>query len=207
MNLKLKNDVELCWATPVFMFSWSDAEAINVELKALILERKALQSALDRSNSGGWQSTDDLMKWPSEAVQTFQEWVVDAFQKATQKTGRGQDYTGKIQISGWANVNGPGDFNEVHTHPHCAWSGVYYVDVDTETADSERSGFISFIDPRRGADMCPDPFALFGKGRQMRPQNGQMLLFPSWLQHSVTAYRGASERISIAFNIVLLDLM
>jgi len=29
---------------------------------------------------------------------------------------------------------------------------------------------------------------------------GDMLLFPSWLEHSVSAFQGPAERISIAFN-------
>ncbi len=31
-------------------------------------------------------------------------------------------------LSAWANVNRPGDFNKMHTHPGATWSGVYYVD-------------------------------------------------------------------------------
>jgi hypothetical protein len=30
-----------------------------------------------------------------------------------------------------------------------------------------------------------------------------MLIFPSWLYHHVTPFRGAGERISISFNIRL----
>ena len=63
------------------------------------------------------------------------------------------------------------------------------------------------ISPRAGAGMCQDPFGRFGKGRQFNPMNGQMLFFPSWLIHGVRAYQGEGERISVAFNIALLDLM
>ena len=34
-----------------------------------------------------------------------------------------------------------------------------------------------------------------------------MVMFPSWLLHGVRPYQGEGERISIAFNIALLDLM
>jgi hypothetical protein len=36
---------------------------------------------------------------------------------------------------------------------------------------------------------------------QIRPKPGQMLLFPAWLSHSVEAWEGSGERISIAMNI------
>ncbi|MCZ6839887.1 MAG: putative 2OG-Fe(II) oxygenase [Alphaproteobacteria bacterium] len=32
------------------------------------------------------------------------------------------------------------------------------------------------------------------------------LIFPAWLKHYVNPYHGDGERISIAFNIVVLDL-
>ena len=32
-----------------------------------------------------------------------------------------------LLIDAWANVNRGGDYNIVHTHPNCMWSGVYYV--------------------------------------------------------------------------------
>ena len=35
----------------------------------------------------------------------------------------------------------------------------------------------------------------------IRPASGMLVLFPSWLQHALRPYRGAAERISIAFNL------
>lgn len=207
MDLKLKDDIDLWWGTPVFAFSWPNAESVNSQLKAIILERSQQAPGLSRSNVGGWHSGDDLLSWPSPAVVNLKEWILEGFKRATVRTGNGQGYKGRAQVSCWANVNGPGDSNDVHNHPNSAWSGVYYVDVGTSVDDAEKSGFINFFDPRAGAGMCEDPFGLFGKGRQFKPLNGQMLLFPSWLMHGVSAYRGQGKRISIAFNIALLDLM
>lgn len=207
MDLKRENDVELWWGTPVFVFSQPNAQTINAGLKKLILQRRASTPGLIKSNLGGWHSEDDLLDWPGPEIKTFQNWIVDAFKVATQRTGRGEIYDGQINVYAWANVNGPGNANDVHNHPQSGWSGVYYVDVGTPVEDSKKSGFIHFLDPRGGAGMCPDPFSLFGKGRQFKPMNGQMLLFPSWLPHGVMAYQGEGERISVAFNIELLDLM
>jgi hypothetical protein len=36
------------------------------------------------------------------------------------------------------------------------------------------------------------------------PVPGDMLLFPSWLEHSVAPFEGEGERICIAFNVRLL---
>jgi len=40
-----------------------------------------------------------------------------------------------------------------------------------------------------------------GRGEVVTPQAGTMILFPSWLIHSVTRFRGTRPRISVAFNV------
>ena len=107
----------------------------------------------------------------------MQDWIIEGFRRATKRTGGGQSYAGRLQLTCWANVNGPGHSNDVHNHPQCAWSGVYYVDVGTPTPDEEKSGFLHFLDPRGGAGMVEDPFSRFGKGREFKPISGQMIIF------------------------------
>ena len=34
------------------------------------------------------------------------------------------------------------------------------------------------------------------------PEPGMLVMFPSWLEHWVTPYRGKGQRISVAFNAV-----
>ncbi|MBT4741139.1 MAG: hypothetical protein HN793_02115 [Rhodospirillaceae bacterium] len=207
MDLKLQNDIELWWGTPVFALAWPEAVGLNAELKAVILDRRAQSPGLVKSNLGGWHSSDDMLTWSSPAVATLKKWILEGLRKATQRTGKGQGYSGGVQITCWANINGPGHANDMHNHPQSAWSGVYYVDVGTPVDVEKKSGFIHFQDPRAGAGMCQDPFGKFGKGREFNPLNGQMLFFPSWLLHGVRAYQGEGERISVAFNVALLDLM
>ena len=42
-----------------------------------------------------------------------------------------------------------------------------------------------------------------GASELISPKSGQLVLFPSWLQHAVRPYRGDRTRISIAFNFSL----
>ncbi len=207
MDVKIQKGISLWWGTPVLAFIMPDHESLNEELKRLILERKSQSSGITKSNLGGWHSTEDLLTWPSPAAAKLQDGILKAFKRMTDRTGQGNSYEGRLQLTCWANVNGPGHANDVHNHPGCAWSGVYYVDVGTPIADSERSGFLFFLDPRSGAGMVEDPFKQFGRGRSFKPMNGQLLMFPSWLMHGVNAYQGEGQRISIAFNVVLSDLM
>ena len=207
MDLKIQNGITLCWGTPILIIDLPNHDALNAELKTLVLEKKKTTPGIHKSNFGGWHSGDDLLTWPAPAVKTLREWIIEGFRRATKRTGGDQSYEGRLQITCWANVNGPGHSNDIHNHPQCAWSGVYYVDAGMPKPDEEKSGFLHFLDPRAGAGMVEDPFGRFGKGREFKPRSGQMILFPSWLLHGVRPYRGEGERISIAFNISLLDLM
>lgn len=206
MDLKLENDIELCWGTPVFSLGWPDSRSLNRELKKLILDRRADRQGLKKSNQGGWHSSEDLLTWPSPHIKVLQDRIIEGFRRATEHTSKGQGYNGQLQLTAWANVNEEGHSNETHNHPQCAWSGVYYVDAAVSSGGPNDSGMLHFLDPRGGAGMSGDYFGVFGKSRELQPESGKMILFPSWLYHGVRPYRGPGERISVAFNIALLDL-
>ncbi len=103
----------------------------------------------------------------------------------------------------WANFNPAGGLNSAHTHPNNYLSGVYYVRTPAGV-DS-----IEFTDPR------PAAVATLARARQLNRFNGnrmtvqvkpgRLILFPSWLSHSVPVNRTDEERISIAFNAMFVD--
>lgn len=190
------------WTTPVVLRRFKGVEAINTELKALILDRAASGEKVQKSNQGGWHSSEDLLTWGGPAIAQLQTWIVKAFKDLTEVTSNGQTYSGKIELNAWANLNHRGDYNAIHTHPACVWSGVYYVDAgDPPSAEHPKSGVIEFLDPRAGAEMIALPGLPFGETKSAHPETGQMIVFPSWLKHMVHPYWGSGDRISIAFNI------
>ncbi|HEX2309488.1 MAG TPA: putative 2OG-Fe(II) oxygenase, partial [Vicinamibacterales bacterium] len=44
------------------------------------------------------------------------------------------------------------------------------------------------------------PWVGSGTGIPFTPAVGQLLIFPSWLEHRVARFEGTGDRISIAFN-------
>ena len=69
-------------------------------------------------------------------------------------------------------------------------------------------GELEFVDPRGITPMLLDPALRMriegclgaGAGHAHTPQSGTLLMFPSWLLHSVRRYEGDRPRISVAFN-------
>lgn len=97
----------------------------------------------------------------------------------------------------WVNVYEKGDGQEVHNHANSVVSGIYYV------AAPEGSGELMFHSPM--ADNMYEPpksdlNPMNTPTTTLTPQAGMMILFRSWLRHSVMPSTGKGPRISIAFN-------
>lgn len=101
----------------------------------------------------------------------------------------------------WANVSPPGAGHQMHGHPNNLLSGVYYARVQ-EGADT-----INFHDPRAQSGILRPPVTeLTAENTDqvvVKIGNGVLLVFPSWLQHSVDSNRSRDERISLSFNVML----
>ena len=100
----------------------------------------------------------------------------------------------------WATVLAKGAAHKVHSHPNNFLSGVYYVCTQSG-ADT-----INFHDPRRQtAVIRPPVVALTADNTDqvvVKVRNGALLMFPSFLEHSVDANLSEEERISVSFNVM-----
>lgn len=107
----------------------------------------------------------------------------------------------QIEITGcWANVLAAGAAHRAHSHPNNFLSGVYYVRTHPG-ADT-----INFHDPRSQVYVIRPPVtALTAENTDqvvVKVTNGTLLLFPSYLEHSVDANMSGQERISVSFNLM-----
>ena len=106
-----------------------------------------------------------------------------------------------VEITGcWATVLGKGAVHRAHSHPNNFLSGVYYVRTHPG-ADT-----ISFHDPRNQTGIIKPPVVELTDENTdlvvLSVKNGTLLIFPSYLQHSVDTNMSEEERISISFNIM-----
>lgn len=189
------------FATPMLRWHAPDAETLNDGLKAVILARRADGPEARASNVGGWQSQPDFLDLAEPCVIALRRHIVGLMRHvmALPADGDASRVDGRLGVTGWANVNGAGDFNRVHDHPGSHWSGVYYVSLGQPDPGSELNGAIEFLDPRPSANQ-PIPGYRAGSAMAVPPAAGEFILFPSWIQHYVMPFRGAGERISVAFN-------
>ena len=100
----------------------------------------------------------------------------------------------------WLNVYGEGHSQDVHQHAGYELSGVYYIRTPPGC------GRINFYSPLDEDGFSPIPGTRPSWKTQtiahLEPQDGDLVLFRSWLRHSVSPNETAEERISIAFNVI-----
>ena len=110
------------------------------------------------------------------------------------------EYQGFNITDMWSNVLKPGETHRPHTHSNNILSGVFYV-------MAEQTSGIIFTDPRPQAGVIqPDITKQFVDNANVIKYDSatnRMILFPSWLQHYVPMNETKSNRISIAFNVML----
>ena len=200
--------VELYFPTLVFSLEVPGSEILNARLiEAIYAEREHDRTGVNKSNFpelGGWHSHVKLHK--EIAFAELVQHVDTAGAMMCRELGYHRSYRLRIGTM-WSIINPPGGLNRAHIHPGCIWSGVYYVQAP------RNSGRIEFIDPRTenlmgGVKYIPGtkrPRNCWTKVRY-DPRAGRMLIFPSWLYHSVGPNRSEAvgkdaDRIIVSFNL------
>jgi len=212
--------LRLLFGTPLYSAMLEGHERLNDDLVALFeAERAAVASSpIAKSLDGnGWRTDDMLLQRRNLAPIRRLTRGLKAHAESMARYGQRDDFKPRLHLRGWAVwLDGGGSMRE-HVHPGVSYSGVYYVSVPEGT----RGGCLRLSDPRPGAQMVVlgADDEQFMESRMLCPQAGMVVLFPSWIPHSVTplkslgggvvenataagaALYSGSPRIAIAFNV------
>lgn len=205
-------DIRSLFPTPLVIAPLRDHAAIDADLAERVRARAKTHLSVGKSNLGGWQSETDFETWsgPSGAAVLEAARRLGNMVTAVNEPGGLKRTEVPWRINSWANLNAPGDSNELHTHGGAYWSGAYYVD-DGREGEAPVGGEFELLDPR---GVAPNMYApqlkigissclTAGLSEFVPPRPGHIFLFPAWVYHGVRAYRGTRTRISIAFNLCL----
>ena len=208
-DFDIRKSLSMVFATHLVVHDWPNSETHNSELQELVLGKEAddLKNDITRSNSGGWQSAGNLITWKESCIEIFRQRIEKLVTNILQHIIRDQggDRSFRLLIDSWANVNRRGDYNVVHTHPNCMWSGVYYVTPGVPDPDVPHGGLLELLDPREAANYIQVTNTVLDARHFFENKPGRMLLWPSWVKHMVHPYVGEGERISIAFNVNVVE--
>lgn len=148
-----------------------------------------------RPNMGNTTSTDNtiLRNKPLIKLRDFIETsVADYF-----KTIHNPKHQVSLRVTqSWINYTEPGQFHHKHAHPNSFISGVFYPQANKETDKIYfyRDGFQMIKLPPQEWNVWNSESWWFEVG------TGDLVLFPSHLQHMVETVQGEQTRISLSFN-------
>ncbi len=189
------------FSTPVWVSQINDYEDINKNLIDFIHQEKNKDpTGTRKSNIKGWHSKEFNLQ--NQSLGKFLNSLSPEIQQAT--SDMGWDTINQIiKITNmWSIINTKGSFNERHHHGNSALSAAYYVKADSESGD------IVFYDPRQSFTFSHPENAtlneLNAQTKSISPKSGMLVLFPSYLDHSVNTSNSDDDRIVISFNISLI---
>ena len=103
----------------------------------------------------------------------------------------------------WLNKNPKGSKHHEHVHPNSIISGVFYFKQDPKLPPISFSKSIQSamkLDPKKYNNLNSETFLL-------PCTDGELILFPSNLKHSVPINMGDEPRISMSFNTFSIDIL
>ena len=186
---------------PVEVFKIQTEGIDNKKLSDIVYEKEKNETSGQKPNMGGWRSLGNLID-----DKRFIK-ILENVDKGFQTVHETNNYIDEVKIvveSMWVNVNRPTNYNKSHIHAEVHWSFVYYIKVQ------EKSGDLVFEDPRIRRTMQTQ--AIFKKDYyslasaatiSLTPQVGDLIIFPSYLEHFVEPNLSEEPRISISGNIIL----
>lgn len=199
------------FATPFVVDRLQSAEGLRLLSEAIEVERLRDPAGMQISNVGGWHSNTGMLEWGGEAARALAYKAMTMADQFTVDARSPQQNRFEWVPEMWANVSGKGHANQYHAHPGSYWSAVAYVDDGYDgSEEATLGGELQLLDPRMPMIRmtAPDLFLTDGQGSGQpneylhRPSTGEIVLFPSWLQHAVRPFHGSGTRISIAINLI-----
>lgn len=204
------------WATSFYTSLWREHATIAPSIIAHLYELKAALTAnigsgvatSAKAKEGLYESSFELFASQHPGLSQLKAYLEETLKLAVAHVNGGKVDPSRIlpEINeSWFHITNDGGFHDAHFHNQCSWCGIYYLQAGDSTA-TDASG------PGNGVNRfyCPLPSGggwtdygnqYLGSNRaDFVPQDGLLVLFPSYLLHSALPYRGQRDRIAIAFN-------
>ena len=171
--------------TLIYRYHLEDQDPIKNRVEEYYKENKFKKSIPDQWNCDLFTSYGTGLFPIGECLDAFTP-TLDEFQTES------KSYGNMILTDLWLNVYESQNWQEKHIHSPGQWSGVYYVHFDPNEHKAT-----NFYHP------CETLLATAGITQNtLVPwvQEGDMIIFPSWLEHAAPMNKSSKMRSTISFN-------
>ena len=195
------NELNLIFSTPVWTSRVASYEEVNQKMYDYIKSLESINPAgIKKSNLLGWHSESFNLEAdePKFFVNSISKNLNQMFDDMGWDLAK-QD----VRITSmWSIINKRNASNYRHIHSNNYISAAYYIKAP------KNCGNIIFHDPRSEAVFRHPRISkqneLNTNVYAVEPKEGLLVLFPSYLHHSVNSNQSEDERIVISFNINLI---
>ena len=195
------------WPVMMYDFQWAEHDQYRRELADVCYDleaKKHVSNVAPDAKRGLYESGFDFVTTQSPAVLAFSHWVKGCFFQAAAAANKkywpaGMNVSVEIHES-WCHITRDGGYHDMHTHPNSSWSAIYYVDTGN-MGDDPKNGVNRFYNPHHSMYLDAGTAWVTGSTSiDFKAQPGMLVVFPSWVNHAATVYRGSKDRIVIALN-------
>ena len=199
----MEQGVHACFQTPMAYYYNTD---LTDDLKSYIysLEGKGVESNVAiQIKHNLVESKFDLFSHESDIIQKTTQWIGSCI-KETVNHIQMEKYGYHLNFNeSWYHITKTNGMHEPHLHPSCSWCGVFYVQSGDEGSGDtvfENPAKSTYVD--RGTQFLNTMSIV-----RVKPRDGMLVLFPSYLIHYQALYTGTQDRVVIAFNSSVTDII
>ena len=196
--INIDYDVVNLFSVPIHYLSIDDFASKKQELIDYAYNLRDNERGRTASNRGGYQS----QPFPVKGGDILQDFLINIISNIPSFRNNVD-----VKCDSWVNINPPLSFNVKHCHPNCDIAGVLWIKIP------ENSGDIVFHSPYNYIsynEMICYTREFQEKGKYFHDykfpaREGNLLLFPAHLEHKVGDNNSDEDRISVSFNLKLID--
>jgi tetratricopeptide (TPR) repeat protein len=182
---------------------WSSLPAYLADLREALEGLHGLKThPIGQSLRHGSQTSQSLKRSSDPAIKGFFQAIDGPIRRHMAALGKGRDHvrrrnSGKYAVSGiWSVRLKPGGFHVDHVHPQGWFSSACYIVVPKAVEGAGREGWIKFGEP--GSPTRPP----LGPEHYVKPEEGVLVLFPSYMWHGTVPFTSDELRMTVAFDVV-----
>ena len=197
------NNILKLFPQPVFKYQIDNYQKINEGLVKYVYElNKKDNVGVKKSNINGWHSKPFDFKEKENIPNKFYAHINNYIKDVFSKFGWEYNETKVICTSMWAIINKKGNFNIEHTHPNNYLSAAYYVKAPDNCGNFKATN--PNILSRHVRAKAEKANELNSNSVSIKINEGDLLIFPAYLPHSVEENKSDEDRVIISFNIDIL---
>ena len=198
-----KNQILKLFSQPVFRFKLEDHKNINSDLLKYIYDlQKTNPLGVKKSNINGWHSKSFDLTDPNNPPNIFFKLINNHIQNVFKNYGWIYNESKVKCTSMWAIINKKNSFNIEHTHSNNYLSAAYYVKAPINCGNFKASN--PNIINRNIYPKAEKATELNSNTVTIKVDEGDLLIFPAYLPHSVEENKSDEDRVIISFNLDIL---